>query len=424
MANMMHMDIIKRGVDYWNTWRFNNSHVQPSLSEAGLHMAYLNKANLRRADLSDAGLRLAEMIEANLEGADLYLANLSEANLRRANLKEANLQGTNMAGTNLRGTRLISADLSQANLSRADIRFSVLYRANLYNADLSGADLRNAALNGANLVGANLTGANLDGADLTDAVVGATIFGNVDLSNVKGLESLLHLGPSSIGIDTIYKSKAQMPFLFLKNAGVPQHLIDFIEMFVDRDKRCYSCFISYSDKNREFALKLYEDLQDHGVRCWLTTENLKKRDRIHAVTDAAVKMHDKIILILSEDSIDSDWAENNYTQAIEKEIESGKTVLVPVVLDDSVEKTDQPWAVEMRRSRYAADFSMWRDDVFYKEVLGYLLDELNSDEEPFESGTDFTQEEFPVEEDFSGFSHEIDLNNLAHEFRVERREFL
>jgi len=44
MANLKHMDIIKRGIDSWNTWRINNSHIQPSLSDAGLHMAYLNKA--------------------------------------------------------------------------------------------------------------------------------------------------------------------------------------------------------------------------------------------------------------------------------------------------------------------------------------------------------------------------------------------
>jgi len=78
MANLKHMDIIKRGVDTWNAWRGNNTHILPSLSEAGLHMAYLNKANLGRADLSDAGLRLADLIEANLKGADLCWANIGE----------------------------------------------------------------------------------------------------------------------------------------------------------------------------------------------------------------------------------------------------------------------------------------------------------------------------------------------------------
>jgi len=394
MANLKHMDIIKRGVDYWNTWRINNAHILPSLSEAGLHMAYLNKANLSRADLSDAGLRLADLIEANLKGADLCWANLSEANLRGANIREANLQGANMAGSNLRGTKLNLANLSQANISRADISFSELNKANLYGADLSGADLSNSVLKGANLIGANLTGTNLDGADLSGAVIGATLFGNVDLSNVKGLESLQHLGPSTVGIDTIYRSNGKVPILFLRNAGVPGHLIDYIEMFVDRNKKYYSCLISYSAKNKQFAHKLYEDLQAQGVRCWLVNEKLRRRDRNHAMINAAVNLHDKLILVLSGDSIDKGWAENEYNQAVEKEMRSD-----------------------------AADFSLWQDSDAYQEVLGYLLEELSTEEEQSDCLEEFHLEKFNIQDDFSGATEQINFRNMRQEFQVDRRQF-
>jgi uncharacterized protein YjbI with pentapeptide repeats len=422
MANLMQMDIIKRGVDSWNTWRVNNSHIRPSLSEAGLHMAYLNKANLSKADLSDAGLRLADLIEANLKGADLYWANLSEANLRGANLRQANLQGANMTGSNLRGTRLNSANLSQANISRADISSSELNRANLTGADLSGADLSNSILRDANLIGANLTGANLEGADLTDAIIGGTLFGNVDLSNVKGLESLLHLGPSTVGIDTIYKSMGKVPVLFLRNAGVPRHLVDYIELFVDQNKKHYSCFISYSSKNEEFAFKLYEDLQAHGVSCWLATEKLKRKDRNRAIIGAAVNLHDKLILILSEDSIDSGWAENEFNHATEKEMKSGKTVLVPVSLDDAVKYTEQPWAIKMRKARHTDDFSMWQDSDFYQEAFSYLLEELSAEEETPEFD-EFQLEEVDVVEDISAGTTEEEARIMAQESRAERRQF-
>jgi uncharacterized protein YjbI with pentapeptide repeats len=422
MANIKQMDIIKRGVDTWNAWRINNSHILPSLSEAGLHMAYLKKANLSKADLSDAGLRLADLIEANLKGADLNWANLSEANLRGANLRETNLEGANMAGSNLRGTRLNSSDLSHANISRADISSSELNRANLHGADLSGVDLSNSILRDANLIGANLTGANLEGADLTNAVIGATLFGNVDLSNVKGLESLQHLGPSTIGIDTIYKSNGKVPVVFLKNAGVPRHLIDYIELFVDQNKKYYSCFITYSKKNEEFAHKLYEDLQTHGVRCWLSTEKLKRRDRNRTVIRSAVDLHDKLVMILSESSIEGNWAENEYNHSIDKEMKSGKTVLVPISLDDAVKYTEEPWAIKMRRSRYTVDFSMWQDNDFYQEAFSYLLEELSAEEEAPEFH-EFYLEEFDVEENFSEAAKENDSRNLVQEFRAERRQF-
>ena len=423
MANLKHMDIIKRGVDYWNTWRINNSHILPSLSEAGLHMAFLNNANLSRADLSYAGLRLADLIQTNLQDADLNWANLSEANLRGANIREANLQSANMTGSNLRGTKLNLANLSKANISCADISFSELNRANLFGADLSGADLSNSVLKGANLIGANLTGANLDGADLTNAVIGATLFGNVDLRNVKGLESLQHLGPSTVGIDTIYKSNGAIPVQFLRNAGVPGHLIDYIEMFVDRNKKHYSCLISYSLKNKQFAHKLYEDLEARGVRCWLADEKLRLRDKDQTMMNAAVNLHDKLILVLSEDTVDEVWVENEYNQAVEKEMRIGKTTLVPITLDDSIEVAEQPWAVKMRRSRYAADFSSWQDSDAYHEVLGYLLEELTMEEEFSNCLEEFHREEFNIQDDFSEAYEGETYSNVTEEFRAERREF-
>jgi len=417
------MDIIKRGVDYWNIWRFNNSRIQPSLSEAGLHMAYLSKANLSKADLSDAGLRLADLNEANLKGADLYWANLSEANLRCADLRDTNLQGANMTGSNLRGTRLNSANLSQANMSRADISASRLNNANLHGADLNGADLSNSILKGANLVGANLTGANLAGADLTNAIVGATIFGNVDLSNVKGLESFKHIGPSTVGIDTIYKSNGKVPVLFLRNAGVPKHLMDYIDRFEDQKKKHDSCLISYSGKNEEFALKLFEDLQDHGVRCWLVNEKVKKRERNHDVIKSAVNLHDKLILVLSEDSIGMDWAENEYNHAIEKEVACEKTILIPVSLEDAVQNAWQPWAIKMRRSRYTADFSKWQDNDYYQEMLSYLLEELSVEEESSGFGDESNQEISDVENGFSETNRGVKVRDLPQAYRPEYQPF-
>ena len=423
MANLKHMDIIKRGVDSWNSWRINNSHILPSLSEAGLHMAYLNKANLSRADLSDAGLRLADLIEANLKGADLYWANLSEANLRGANIRGANLQGANLTGSNLHGSRLISANLQQANISRADMRNAELARANLCGADLSGADLSGAIIKDANLIGANLTGAKLEGADLGCAIVGSTLFGNVDLSNVVGLESLVHLGPSTVGIDTIYKSRGRVPIVFLKNAGVPKHLIDYIEVFVDQNKKYYSCFISYTEKNEDFAHKLFDDLQMHGVRCWLATEKLKRRDRNHAIIDSAVKLHDKNILILSEDSIDHDWVENEYNAVSEREIKEAKSVLVLISLDDTVKYSEKPWVAKMRRSRYMADFSMWGDKQIYQDMLGYLLEVLQAEENSCDNINDFPEEEFNEESQAPAKLTEAEVRDEASEFRAERRQF-
>lgn len=80
--------------------------------------------------------------------------------------------------------------------------------------DLRNADLRNAILSSADLSNAILSSANL-----SSAKIGRTVFVDVDLSEVKGLETIEHQAPSSIGIDTIYKSKGNIPYKFLLDGG-------------------------------------------------------------------------------------------------------------------------------------------------------------------------------------------------------------
>lgn len=93
------------------------------------------------------------------------------------------------------------------------------HRVNLSEAILNRADLRGAILNRVNLSEANLT----------EAKFGQTLLTDVDLSDVKGLESIQHEGPSTIGIDTLYRSQGKiLPEAFLRGAGIPDTFITYI----------------------------------------------------------------------------------------------------------------------------------------------------------------------------------------------------
>jgi hypothetical protein len=72
----------------------------------------------------------------------------------------------------------------------------------------------------------------------------------------------------------------------------------------------------------------------------------------------------------------------------------------------------------LRRSRYAADFSLWQDSDAYQEVLGYLLKELSMEEEPSDC-----LEEFNIKDDLPGATERINSRNMRQEFRAERRQF-
>ncbi len=113
-----------------------------------------------------------------------------------------------LQGAKLSGVDLSEADLSEADLSEADLFEADLIGANLIEADLNRADLSHTLLSGANLSGATLSGATLSGAiledaDLTDVECYGTTFADVDLSTVKGLETVYHLGPSYVDIHVL-----------------------------------------------------------------------------------------------------------------------------------------------------------------------------------------------------------------------------
>ena len=279
---------------------------------------------------------------------------------RGADLSEANLCEANLSGANLSG-----ANLSQANLGRA----------NLSGADLTEANLSGANLHQANLSEANLCQANLSGANLQDAWLGETILGNVDLSAVIGLQACQHFGPSVIDFRTLQRS-GPLPLAFLRGVGLPDTLIEYLPSLLNRPIQMYSCFISYSSKDQDFAARLHADIQNKGVRCWFAPHDLPIGAKTWDAIDAAIKSRDKLLLILSENSIGSDWVEDEVNKAFAEERDRKQLVLFPVRIDDSVMQSPEPWARKLRDQRHIGDFRKWELHDTYQAGLNKLLRDL------------------------------------------------
>jgi hypothetical protein len=239
---------------------------------------------------------------------------------------------------------------------------------------LSGANL-----SGANLFRVDLSGANLSGANLSHSRIEATIFGDVDLSTVKGLETLVHHGPSTIDIDTIYLSRGNIPEVFLKGAGVDDTFITYVRSFVGKPIEYYSCFISYSSKDDAFAKRLYADLQNNNVRCWFVPEDLKWGERIRTGIDEAIRLHDKLLLVLSKSSVASGWVEREVKAALAKERKDKRTVLFPVRVDKAVFESPFDWATEIRHERNIGDFTRWKNHDDYEKAFSRLLRDLKAE---------------------------------------------
>jgi hypothetical protein len=288
--------------------------------------------------------------------------------------------------------------LNNADLRDCDLYEAEFFQAQLQGADLSGADLKgakfhNANLNNAKLVRCDLFRADfistkLVGTDMTLARCHTTSFCDVDLSEVVGISRVVHEGPSSIDIATLYKTKNKIPAFFLRGAGVPKEFIEGVSGIISAASQnlFFSCFISFSFLDEQFATALFERLQRARVRVWYAPEEMKAGRKMHEQIERAIGTHDKLLLILSDHSIKSDWVKLEILRARKRELTEGCRVLFPVriigmdklsswnLLDPDSGRN----LAEEVRQYFIPDFSNWNDPQLFERGFMRLLRDLQA----------------------------------------------
>lgn len=379
MGNTADINMLNRGVKEWNQW-IRNITRNPDLSQADLTGAnligaFLVKANLNNVILADADIANANLTGAQLNGASLVGADLSHATLMEAQLEGTNLNHANLSHTNLKGASLVKVDLSCTSLSNSNLNDVNLTEANLYDADLTYADL---------------TDADLTRANLQHVLIGGTKLANIDLSVAKGLDTIIHRGPSTVGIDTLYKSGGNIPDIFLQGCGVPDEFITYLPSLIGvrQALQFYSCFISYSHKDEEFSKRLHSRMRDAHLRVWFAPEDIKGGQKIHEQIDQAIQLHDRLLLVLSDNSLQSEWVMTEIRKARKIENKENRRKLFPIRLTDM--ETIREWecfdsdtgkdlAVEVREY-YIPDFSNWKKHDSFEAAFDRLLRDLRAEE--------------------------------------------
>lgn len=364
MVNQKHLHILQQGVKKWNQWRQEHPNVQPDLDGVDLSNVELGEANLSHAALNQAILN-----QAYLSRADLSYATLKRAILIQADLSEA--------------------DLCYTTFSEADLSYAIFDQADLSYASFNGTDLSYASLSAAGLSYATFSGANLQMTNFAESTMLRTSMAGVDMSQVKGLETVWHQGPSIIDITTVYRSHGDISEAFLRGAGIPDSFIEYMHSLANIPIDYYSCFISYASQDEAFTKRLYADLQSNRVRCWFAPEDLKIGAKIRPSINESIRLYDKLLLVLSEHSVASQWVEQEVETALAKERKENRIVLYPIRLDRTVMEIEGGWPALIRNTRNIGDFTQWKHHDAYQQAFQRLLRDLKAEHTPKDSSLVF-----------------------------------
>lgn len=355
MADKKHVAMLNKGVRAWNEWRVNNPAIKPDLQGITLY-----------DDLSGINFSETYLVEADI----------CDVNLRWANLREASLEQSSISDVDLS-----DADLAGASLTLID--------------SIDGMDMSRANLTGAKLWGTIFRKVNFSGTNFCESKMNGTVFLGIDLSSAIGLEKVRHLGPSSLDIETIYRSRGDIPLAFLRGAGIPDNFIEYLGSFTKKEFEYYSCFISYSNHDQHFVERLYADLQSNGVRCWFAPHDVQGGKKLNEQIEDAIRFHERLLLILSPHSIISDWVKIEIAKALRREIREKKQVLFPVRVGISFEQL-KDWeyfdadigksSAREIREYYIPDFSNWKSHDSYQEEFAKLLRDLKKADESHAAG--------------------------------------
>jgi hypothetical protein len=167
---------------------------------------------------------------------------------------------------------------------------------------------------------------------------------------------------------------------------VPEALISYLPALAEAVQpiQWHSCFISYSTKDEKFAERLHARMRQAGLRVWFAPEDMKGGDYFFEQIERAIQLHDRLLLVLSEDSIQSKWVEREIRKTRKVERAEKRRKLFPITLTDyaTLKKwecldsdTGEDLAEEVRKY-HIPDFSNWKNHDAFERAFARLEKDL------------------------------------------------
>ncbi len=140
------------------------------------------------------------------------------------------------------------------------------------------------------------------------------------------------------------------------------------------------------DADSAFVDRIEKKLNEKGIRFWRDIHHATA-GRLEKQVDRAIRHNPTVLLVLSEQSVESDWVEYEAQKARNLETELKRDVLCPVALDDSWKACDWEGRLRQQIEKYhILDFSQWQDATTFDTQFDKLLNGLRIFYEPEDEG--------------------------------------
>jgi Ni/Co efflux regulator RcnB len=125
-------------------------------------------------------------------------------------------------------------------------------------------------------------------------------------------------------------------------------------------------------------------LDSNGVRCWFAPHDVQGGRKLHEQIDEAIRVYERLLLILSSYSMASEWVKTEIAKARQREVQEKRRVLFPIrlVSFDAIRTwecfdadTGKDSAREIREY-FIPDFSHWKNHDAYQAAFRRLLRDL------------------------------------------------
>jgi uncharacterized protein YjbI with pentapeptide repeats len=345
-----------------------------------------------------------------LSGCDFSNSHFDDCVFGGANMQDCNFDGVKIERTNAIDVRLTRSKFTNARIAGA------FGGADFFEADLSGAtvwaNLHDSFLLSANFSSTRFMTTVFKGAYLGNNIYNKTLFFMCDLSEI-------HLMfPSRIDMGTVHAT-AQHNQRALQVAQEGQVALDgndlrraqelaalgttttrefflanhinqsdvigiYIHDSISGSSMYQSVFISYASADEEFAQTLHYSLRAQGVNVWFAPHDMRSGRTIITQVTRAIRKAERLVLVLSEASMKSNWVAAEILEARHAEKEQGVNKLFPVRIVD-VEKIHR-WQLfdsdtgedlaRIVREYHILDFSTWRNTVHKAESVARLMRDL------------------------------------------------